>query len=65
MNSIKQIIKVSKKSYICVESYRNENELFNLQCWALTCETFLSKKEWVWLYKFLNYDRDFEFIYFS
>ena len=64
MNSIKQIIKVSKKSYICVESYRNENELFNLQCWALTCETFLSK-EWVWLYKFLNYDRDFEFIYFS
>ena len=65
MNSIKQIIKVSKKSYICVESYRNEDELFNLQCWALTCETFLSKKEWVWLYKFLNYNGDFEFIYFS
>ena len=65
MNSIKQIIKVSKKSYICVESYRNEDELFNLQCWALTCETFLSNKEWVWLYEFLDYDRDFEFIYFS
>jgi hypothetical protein len=26
------------------ESYRNEKELFNLQCWALTCETFLSQK---------------------
>ena len=24
------------------ESYRNNQELFNLQCWALTCETFFS-----------------------
>ena len=62
---INEITKISKKSFITTESYRNEKELFNLQCWALTCETFLSKKEWVWLYKFLNYDRDFEFIYFS
>ena len=64
-NSIKQIIRVSKNSYICVESYRNESELFNLQCWALTCETFFSRNEWIWLYKYLKYDRDFEFIYFS
>ena len=33
-----------------VESYRNEKELFNLQCWALTCESFF-KKEWIWLFK--------------
>ena len=32
-----------------------ENEkLFNLQCWALTCETFLSPDEWVWILKNLN-----------
>ena len=27
-----------------VESYRNEKELFNLQCWALTCESFFPKR---------------------
>ena len=64
-NAIKQIKKVSKNSYICVESYKNEEELFNLQCWALTCETFFSKNEWKWLYKSLNYNRDYEFIYFN
>ena len=37
---IKEIQRVGKKSYIMVEVYRNE-ELFNLQCWALTAETFL------------------------
>ena len=27
-----------------LESYRNELELFNLQCWALTCESFLKNR---------------------
>jgi len=57
--------KISKKKFIVVESYRNENELFNLQCWALTCETFLSKKEWEWMFKNFGYNGDFEFIYFK
>ena len=48
-----------------VESFRNDTEQFNLQCWALTCQTFLSKKEWINLYKFLDYKGDFEFIYFK
>ena len=34
-----------------VESFTNDKQLFNLQCWALTCQTFLSVKEWKWLYK--------------
>ena len=33
---------LSKKSFIMVVSYRNEEELFNLQCWALTCNSFFS-----------------------
>ena len=37
-------MRVSKKRYLMVESYRNELELFNLQCWALTCETFSQKR---------------------
>ena len=48
-----------------VESYRNINEMFNLQCWALTCESFFSKKEWIWLFREFNYSGDYEFIYFS
>mgnify|MGYP001177226579 CR=1 FL=1 len=61
---IKEITRVSKKSYIATESYRNEKELFNLQCWALTCESFYSKSEWIWLLKKFGYNRDYEFIYF-
>lgn len=41
-NSKKEITRVSRQSYIMVESYRNEKELFNFQCWALTCKTFLN-----------------------
>ena len=44
-SSIKEINRVGKKSYIMVESYRNNQELFNLQCWALTCKTFLDEKD--------------------
>ena len=42
-----------------------KKELFNLQCWALTCESFFSKKEWVWLLKNNGYTGDYEFIYFE
>ena len=63
--AIKEIQRIGKKHFICSESYRNEKELFNLQCWALTCESFLSKKEWVWLLKQSKYTGDFEFIYFE
>jgi len=63
--AIKEIRRVGKKHFICSESYRNERELFNLQCWALTCESFLSKKEWIWLLQKSGYTGDYEFIYFE
>lgn len=63
--AIKEINRVGKKKYIMVESYRNERELFNLQCWALTCESFFSDREWNWIFKNLKYKGDFEFIYFK
>ena len=56
--------RVAEEGYIMVESYRNEEELFNLQCWALTCETFLDYDTWVKLissYKIFDY----EFIFFE
>ena len=63
--ALNEIQRVSKKTYIMVESYRNEKELFNLQCWALTCESFFSKKEWLWLFSEFKYTRNYEFIFFS
>ena len=63
-NSLKELNKISKKSYIMVESYRNDQELFNLQCWALTCKSFFSPEEWKYIFKKNLYKGDFEFIYF-
>jgi ubiquinone/menaquinone biosynthesis C-methylase UbiE len=62
--SLKEIERVGRQGYIMLESYRNEQELFNLQCWALTAESFFDEEEWVWLYSYFNYTGDYEFIYF-
>ena len=64
-NCIKEIERVGKKKYIMVESYKNNKELFNLQCWALTCESFFSVNEWKWIFKHVGYSGDYEFIFFN
>ena len=38
--AVREIERVGKQKYIMVESYRNELEQFNLECWALTAESF-------------------------
>ncbi len=63
--ALSEIQRLGKNKFIMVESFRNELELFNLQCWALTAKTFLDKDEWIWLFQNLNYTGDFEFIYFE
>jgi ubiquinone/menaquinone biosynthesis C-methylase UbiE len=63
-NALSETQRVGKQGYVMLESYRNELELFNLQCWALTCESFFDKDEWIWLYKHFGYEGDYEFIYF-
>lgn len=63
--AVKEISRVSKKQYIMVESYRNSKELFNMQCWSLTCDTFLKPLEWIWLLKKFNYKGSYEFIFFK
>lgn len=63
--SLEEIERVGKQGYIMLESYRNDQELFNLQCWALTCESFFDAEAWVWLYKHFCYNGDYEFIYFE
>jgi ubiquinone/menaquinone biosynthesis C-methylase UbiE len=60
-----EINRVAKKSYIWVESYRNEVELCNLQCWAFTCKSFYDPSSWKWIFKKFKYQGDYEFIYFK
>ena len=63
--ALSEMERVGKKGYLMLESYRNEEELFNLQCWALTAESFFDQKEWIWLYQNFGYTGDYEFIYFQ
>jgi SAM-dependent methyltransferase len=63
--ALREIERVGKNKYICVESYRSVRELFNLQCWALTCEIFFTPKEWVWFFEECGYTGDYEFVYFE
>jgi ubiquinone/menaquinone biosynthesis C-methylase UbiE len=69
INELKQALqemeRVGKNKYMTTESYRNEKELFNLQCWALTCESFFRPQEWIWLFNEFGYRGDYEFIYFE
>jgi len=63
--ALSEIERVGKQGYIMLESYRNEQEQFNLQCWALTCEAFFDHEEWPWIYKHFGFTGDYEFIYFE
>ena len=63
--AVDEIERVGKNKFIVVESYRNEQELFNLQCWALTAECFYDTAEWIWLFNQFGYAGDYEFIYFE
>ena len=63
--ALQEIERVGRQGYVMLESYRNELEQFNLQCWALTCESFFDKEEWKWIYNHFGYTGDYEFIYFE
>ena len=64
-SALQEIERVSKEKYIAVESFKNEKELFNLQCWALTCNSFYTPEEWEWIFDKSSYTGDYEFIYFE
>lgn len=63
--AVQEMQRVAKNKFIMVEAYRNDTELFNLECWALTCESFFAPDEWTWLYDEWGYEGDYEFIYFE
>lgn len=63
--ALKEIDRIGKSKYICVESYKNEKQQFNLQCWALTAETLIDVSSWKWIFEKTGYSGDYEFIYFD
>ena len=64
--ALREIERVSKKNkYICVESYRNEEEKANLLYWQVTCEAFNTPEEWEWWFQQTGYSGDHSFIYFE
>ena len=63
--ALHEVERVGKQKYLMVESYRNEQELFNLECWALTAQAFFDTAEWIWIFGQFGYMGDYEFIYFE
>src|SRR6185436_14787520 len=63
--ALPNIERVGRAGYIMVESFRNEQELFNLQCWCLTAETLIRPADWEYLFHHYGYTGDHEFIYFE
>jgi protein-L-isoaspartate(D-aspartate) O-methyltransferase len=64
--ALREIQRVGKKNkYICVESYRTEEEKANLLYWQVTCEAFNTPEEWEWWFKHTGYTGDHSLIYFE
>ena len=64
--ALREIERVGKKNkYICVESYRSEQEKANLLYWQVTCEAFNSPQSWEWWFQNCGYTGDHSFIYFE
>ncbi len=66
IKALQEIERVGKKyKYVCVESYRNEQEKANLLYWQVTCESFCTPEEWEWWFDRAGYTGDHSFIYFE
>ncbi len=65
VGALTEMKRVATNQFLVVESFRSVEELFNLQCWALTCESFLRPESWQWLFQQAAYSGDYEFIYFE
>ena len=64
--ALREIERVGKNNkYICVESYRNEEEKANLLYWQVTCEAFNTLQEWDWWFKQSGYTGDHSLISFE
>ncbi|GFK94957.1 23S rRNA (guanine(745)-N(1))-methyltransferase [Fundidesulfovibrio magnetotacticus] len=65
IDELNRVAKDPARSYVMLESYRNEAERVNLMFWQLTCESFYSVEEWEWLYAHFGFKGDYSFIFFE
>lgn len=63
--TLPDIQRVARDAYVMVESFRNEQEWFNLTAWCLTAESIMRPQDWEFLYKQCGYRGDYEFIFFN
>jgi len=64
--ALKEIERVGRRrKFVCVESYRTEEEKANLLYWQLTCETFARPETWDWYFELAGYTGDYCFITFE
>jgi protein-L-isoaspartate(D-aspartate) O-methyltransferase len=64
--ALREIERVGRNhKYLCVESYRTEEEKVNLMYWQFTCEMFCTPEEWQWWFQHAGYTGDHSFIYFE
>ncbi|MEN2675581.1 class I SAM-dependent methyltransferase [Herbaspirillum huttiense] len=63
--ALREMERVGKQKYVCVESYRNETEKANLLYWQVTCEAFCTPQEWDWWFRQTGYTGDHSLIYFE
>jgi SAM-dependent methyltransferase len=64
--ALREIERVGRdKKYLCVESFRSEEEKVNLLYWQVTCATFYSTEEWLWFFSMSGYRGDYSFIFFE
>jgi len=65
-DALKEIERVGRRhKYVCVESWRTEEEKVNLLYWQFTCEMFCTPRAWEWWFAHAGYTGDHSFIYFE
>jgi SAM-dependent methyltransferase len=63
--ALREMERVGKEKYLCVESYRDESEKMNLLYWQVTCEQFNAPDDWYWWFELTKYTGDHSFIFFD
>jgi protein-L-isoaspartate(D-aspartate) O-methyltransferase len=64
--ALREIQRVGRRHrYVCVESWRSEEEKVNLLYWQLTCEMFCTPEGWRWWFEQTGYTGDHSFIFFE
>lgn len=63
--ALRELERVADAKYLCVESFRNEEEKVNLLYWQVTCRSFYDPEDWAWWFAQTGYTGDHSFIYFE